>query len=78
MLCFDNLRQTSPLDSIIGSESNVTTKELLDLLVHLRIIAPFKDGKFFIPCVINHLPEASDEDWAPEGSIVAPLVLLRL
>ena len=59
-------------ESIIGNESKITTAELLDLLVHLRIIARFKDGKFFIPCVINHLPEAIDE---PEESIVAPLYI---
>ncbi len=62
-------------ESIIGSESKlITTTELLDLLVHLRIVARFKD-KFFIPCVINHLPETSDEDLKPEESIVAPFYI---
>ena len=62
-------------ESIIGSESKITTAELLNLLVHLRIIAPFKDGRYFIPCVINHLLEASDEELKPEESIVAPLYI---
>ncbi len=61
-------------ESIVGSESKITTVELLDLLVHLRIIARFKDGKYFIPCIINHLPEASDEE-IPGESTVAPLYI---
>ena len=62
-------------ESIIGSESKITTGELLDLLVHLRIIARFKNGKFFIPCVINHLPETNDKDLNLDDSIVAPLYI---
>ncbi len=61
-------------ESIVGSESKITTVELLNLLVHLRIIARFKGGKYFIPCVINHLPEASDEE-IPGESTVAPLYI---
>ena len=62
-------------ESIIGSESKISAAELLDLLVHLRIIARFKDGKFFIPSVLNHLPEADDALKLKAHNVVAPLYI---
>lgn len=60
-------------ESIITSGGKISTTELFDLLVHLRIVARLGSDKFFIPYVLNHLPEAGDDDLKPEDSMVAPL-----
>ena len=58
----------SILKSVLGSKDELTCKDFLKLLVHLRIIAPFppssedREEKFFIPCVLNHMQESSQED----------------
>ena len=47
--------------------SNLTPKEVIELLKELRIVAPFHDRqakveKYFIPCVLNHLSESTLEE----------------
>ena len=47
--------------------SNLTPKEVIELLKELRIVAPFHDRqaeveKYFIPCVLNHLSKSTLEE----------------
>ena len=58
----------SALKSVIGSKDQLTCQEFLKLLVHLRIIARYpssvpgdKEERYFIPCVLNHVQESSEE-----------------
>ena len=48
----------------IRARDLLSPKKFLQLLVQLRIIAPFptagdQEEKYFIPCVLNHVPESS-------------------
>ena len=48
-------------------DGHLHPKKFLQLLVQLRIIAPFptagdQEEKYFIPCVLNHVQESSHED----------------
>ena len=59
----------SALESVIGREDQLTCQEFLKLLVHLRIIARYpstvpgdKVERYFIPCVLNHVQESSEEE----------------
>ena len=54
----------SSFESIIETDDKITSSEFLQLLVHLRIIAPFstpegQEKKYFMPCVLNHVPESN-------------------
>ncbi len=56
----------SVFNRIIGTGDAVPQKEFLKLLIHLRIVAPFpipgsQKERYFIPCVLNHVPESSEE-----------------
>ena len=67
----------SALESVVGSDDFITPKEFLQILVHLRIIAPFKtrgdqEERYFIPFVLNHVSESAGEDRKTD---VAPLVM---
>ena len=49
------------------SDDKISSETFLQLLVRLRIITPIatpegKEVKYFIPCVLNHVPESSGED----------------
>ena len=49
------------------SNDKISSETFLQLLVHLRIITPIttpedEEMKYFIPCVLNHVPESSKED----------------
>ena len=49
------------------SDDKISSETFLQLLVHLRIITPIttsedEEVKYFIPCVLNHVPESSGED----------------
>ena len=59
----------SAIKSVIGSKDQLTCQEFLKLLVHLRIIARYpstvlgdKEERYFIPCVLNHVQESSEEE----------------
>ena len=56
----------SVLKNVFNSNQQLTCREFLKLLVHLRIITPFhsadKEERYFIPCVLNHVEESSEED----------------
>jgi GTPase SAR1 family protein len=60
----------SVLKSVVSSEDGITSQDFLKLLVHLRIITPYpstvpgdQEERFFIPCVLNHVPESTEEDF---------------
>ena len=49
------------------SDDKISSETFLQLLVHLRIITPIttpedEEVKYFIPCVLNHVPKSSGED----------------
>ena len=57
----------SAFEDVVKSDDKISPKEFLQLLVHLRIITPFttsedQEERYFIPCVLNHVPESPDED----------------
>ena len=57
----------SAFEDVVRSDDKISPKEFLQLLVHLRIITPFtisedQEERYFIPCVLNHVPESPDED----------------
>ncbi len=67
----------SAFESVISSNDFITPKEFLQILVHLRIIAPFKargdqEERYFIPFVLNHVSESPGEDRETD---VAPLAV---
>ena len=57
----------SAFEDVASSDYKISPKEFLQLLIHLRIITPFttsedQEERYFIPCVLNHVPESPDED----------------
>ena len=53
--------EAAVLDKILSEDCQMTTKDFLCLLVHLRIITSFTDDgtlKYFIPAVLNHLQDS--------------------
>ena len=67
-----NLRKgilaASVFKSVINVDDKISHEDFLRLLVHLRIITPFKtheedeEKRYFIPCVLNHVSESSEMD----------------
>ena len=58
----------SVLESVLGSADHLTCQDFLRFLLHLRIITPFpstipgnQEERYFIPCVLNHVQEFSEE-----------------
>lgn len=58
--------EASVFESVLSSKDNITPKEFLGFLLHLRMVVPFidKNGKekYFIPCVLNHAPESPPDE----------------
>ena len=59
----------SVLESVLGSADHLTCQDFLKFLLHLRIITPFpstipgnQEERYFIPCVLNHVQESSEEE----------------
>ena len=59
----------SVLESVHGSADHLTCQDFLKFLLHLRIITPFpstipgnQEERYFIPCVLNHVQESSEEE----------------
>ena len=57
---------SSALSREIASGDSISVDKFVQLLVHLRIITPFtaakdQEVKYFIPCVLNHVPESTEE-----------------
>ena len=59
----------SVLESVLGSADHLTCQDFLRFLLHLRIITPFpstipgnQEERYFIPCVLNHVQESSEEE----------------
>ena len=58
----------SVLATALRNLGNITPEQFLQLLVHLRITAPFatsenpsEEKRYFFPCVLNHVPESTEE-----------------
>ena len=65
------------LESILGeSENEITAKQFLAYMVHLRLAVPFKDKsgimKYFFPCVLNHVQASDGEERKTD---IAPLAI---
>ena len=57
---------SSALSREIASGDSISVDKFVQLLVHLRIITPFtaerdQEIKYFIPCVLNHVSESTEE-----------------
>ena len=57
----------SVLATALKDLGNITPKEFLQLLVYLRITTPLnnsggKDKQYFLPSVLNHVPESTEEE----------------
>ena len=65
------------LESILGESKNqITAKQFLAFMVHLRLAVPFTDKsrirKYFFPCVLNHVQASAVEERKTD---VAPLAI---
>ena len=54
----------SAFENVMQSDDEISSEDFLKLLVHLRIINSFsvpgdKEKRYFIPCVLNHVPEST-------------------
>ena len=43
---------------VVGDKDGISPDQFLQLLTHLRIAARFTDERYFIPSVLNHIPES--------------------
>ena len=69
----------SVLATALKDLGDITPEEFLQLLVHLRITAPFsmpenpsKEKRYFFPSVLNHVPESTEEEPSTE---ILPLAI---
>ena len=65
------------LESILGGSKNeITAKQFLAYMVHLRLAVPFTDKsgirKYFFPCVLNHVQASVGEERKTD---IAPLAI---
>ena len=65
--CEKGILEASSFENILGeSNDKITTKQFLAFMVHLRLAVPFteKNGiqKFFIPSILNHVPNSACEE----------------
>ena len=66
--------EAAVLDQILSVDCQMTTKDFLCLLVHLRIITSFTDDgtlKYFIPAVLNHLQNSVEVEKKSKISTLA-------
>ena len=76
--CQKGILEASVLENILGkSEDDITSKQFLTFMVHLRLAVPFTDRKngvlkYFIPSVLNHVPSSSCEERKTD---IAPLCI---
>ena len=73
--CQRGILEASVLKSILGmDEDKITSKQFLAFMVHLRLAVPFNDKygilKYFIPSVLNHVPNSACEERKTD---IAPL-----
>ena len=55
------------LENILGeSKDDISSRQFLAFMVHLRLAVPFSDKKrimqYFFPCVLNHVQKSDDEE----------------
>ena len=76
--CQKGILEASVLENILGkNEDDITSKQFLAFMVHLRLAVPFTDrkngvSKYFIPSVLNHVPSSSGEERKTD---IAPLCI---
>jgi len=75
--CQKGIVESSVIENIIRkSGDKITSQQFMAFLVHLRIAVPFTDQngikKYFIPCVLNHVPASSSDT---KESDIAPLAI---
>ena len=75
--CQKGILEASVLRNILGmSEDQITSKQFLAFMVHLRLAIPFTDEneilKYFIPSVLNHVPNSVGEERKTD---IAPLCI---
>ncbi len=68
------------VEEFLSQSEFLTPEDVIHLLKELRIVAPFYDRvagveKYFIPCVLNHLPESPVDD-PQKMSIVQSLAIM--
>ena len=59
---------TASVLAMVIDEKEISSKEFLQLLVHLRIAAKYVsrgEEKFFLPCVLNHVTESTKRLYTP-------------
>ena len=75
--CQKGILEASVLKNILGTDENkITSKQFLAFMVHLRLAVPFTDKngiqKYFIPSVLNHVPNSACEERKTD---IAPLAI---
>ena len=76
--CQKGILEASVLENILGkNEDEITSKQFLAFMVHLRLAVPFTDKgngilKYFIPSVLNHVPSSACEE---RKTNIAPLCI---
>ena len=64
------------LESICGGKNEITAKQFLAYMVHLRLAVPFTDKngirKYFFPCILNHVQASVGEERKTD---IAPLAI---
>ena len=73
--CQKGILEVSVVENILGkNEDEITSKQFLAFMVHLRLAVPFTDKneiqKYFIPSVLNHVPSSTCEERKTD---IAPL-----
>ena len=75
--CQKGILEASSFENILEeSNDKITTKQFLAFIVHLRLAVPFTDKnrmqKYFIPSVLNHVPNSACEERKTD---IAPLCI---
>ena len=75
--CLKGVLEASSFENVLGeSNDEITAKQLIAFMVHLRLAVSFKDKnkiqKYFIPSVLNHVPSSDCEERKTD---IAPLTI---
>ena len=68
----------SAFEGVVSDEDDISAKDFLQILEHLRLVASFttphypEQRRYFIPSVLNHVPESQEEDMMTD---VLPLAI---
>ena len=67
----------SAFESVVGDKDDISAEDFLKILEHLRLVASFTtrwhpEKRYFIPSVLNHVPESQEEELVTD---VLPLAI---